>query len=136
MTITLNEITGVSGLNAELATMGIAIRAAPVVSGCNAPAQVVGPDGGLEPAGTLAVTQLPNNPRTGNSSTLQSITVAPPDTPGQTEILAASANGIDLLGQTVQGQVRSCVAPAGSTPPAAGSQIVGGGESTIQLGSR
>jgi hypothetical protein len=136
VTITLNEITGVSGLNAKLASMGIAVRAVPVVSGCNATAQVVGPDGGLQPASTLAVSQLPNNPRTGSSSTLRAITVAPPDTPGQTEILAASTSGIDLLGQTVQGQVPSCVAPAGSTPAAAGTPAVGGGESTIQLGSQ
>ena len=36
VTITLNEITGVSGLNAKLASMGIAVRAVPVVSGCDA----------------------------------------------------------------------------------------------------
>jgi hypothetical protein len=136
VTITLNEITGVSGLNAKLASMGIAIRAVPLVSGCNAPAQVVGPDGRLQPASTLAVSQLPNDARTGSPFTLRAITVDPPQTSGQTEILAASTSGIDLLGQTVQGQVPSCVAPAGSTPPAAGTSAVGGGESTIQLGSR
>jgi hypothetical protein len=32
---------------------------------------------------------------------LQAITVRPPQTPGQTEIIAASASGVDLLGQTV-----------------------------------
>jgi hypothetical protein len=134
VTITLNEITGVSGLNAELASKGIAIRAVPVVSGCNAPAQVVGPDGSLESASTLAVSELPHNPRTGSQSTLRSITVDPPHTPGQTRILAASTTGIDLVGQTVQGRVPSCVAPAGSTSQAAGTPAVGGGETTIQLG--
>lgn len=136
VTITLNDLTGVSGLNAKLASMGVAIRAVPVVSGCNAPAQVVGPDGGLQPASTLAVSQLPTDPRTGGSFNLRAITVAPPHTPGQTEIVAASTSGIDLLGQTVQGQVPSCVAPAGSTPSAAGTPLIGGGESTIQLGSQ
>jgi hypothetical protein len=136
VTITLNEITGVSGLNAELASMGVAIRAVPVVSGCNAPVRVVGPDGGLQPARTLAVSRLPTNPRTGSPSTLRAITVDAPHTPGQTEILAASTTGIDLLGQTVQGQVPSCVAPAGSTPSAAGTRAVGGGKTTVQLGSR
>ena len=133
VTITLNEITGVSGLNAELASMGIAVRAVPVVSGCNAPVRVVGPDGSLQPASTLVVSQLPTNPRTGSQSTLRAITVAPPPTPGQTEILAASNSGIDLLGQIVQGQVPSCVAP-GNSRPAAGTQLLGGGETTIQLG--
>ena len=136
VTITLNEITGVSGLNAELASMGVAIRAVPVVAGCNAPVQVVGPDGGLQPARTLAVSRLPNNPRTGSPSTLRAITVDPPRTSGETEILAASITGIDLLGQTVQGKVPGCVAPAGSTPPAAGAPAVGVGKSTIQLGSQ
>ncbi len=132
VTITLNEITGVSGLNAELASMGIAIRAVPVVSGCTATAQVVGGDGGLQPASTLAVTQLPNSPRTGSPATLRAITLAPPHTLGQTRIVAASTTGIDLLGQTVQGQIPSCVAPAGST---SGTPGLGVGESTIQLGS-
>jgi hypothetical protein len=136
VTITLNEITGVSGLNAKLASMGVAVRAVPVVSGCKAPAQVVGPDGNLQPATTLAVSRLPNNPRTGRQSTLQTITVAPPQTPGQTRILAASNAGIDLLGQTVQGQVPSCVAPGGSGSSAAGHPPVGGGETTIELGSQ
>ncbi len=135
LTITLNEITGVSALNAELASLGVAIRAVPVVAGCNAPAQLVGPDGSIQPAATLAVSQLPNNPRTGSASTLRAITLAPPRTPGQTAILAATTTGIDLLGQTVQGQVPSCVAPAGSTPPSAGTPGLGVGESTIQLGS-
>lgn len=135
VTITLNEITAVSALNAKLASMGIAVRAVPVVSGCNAPAQVVGADGSIQPATTLAVNQLPTNPRTGRAGTVRAITVAPPHALGQTEILAASSTGIDLLGQTVQGQVPSCVAPPGSTPPA-GTPAVGGGESTIQLGSR
>jgi hypothetical protein len=136
VTITLTELTGVSGLNAKLASMGVAVRAVPVVSGCNAPARVVGPDGSVQPATTLEVSRLPNNPRTGNQSTLQTITVAPPQTPGQTEIVAASTTGIDLLGQTVQGQVPSCVAPGGSGSSAAGSPIVGGSETTIKLGSR
>jgi hypothetical protein len=135
VTITLSDITGVSGLNARLASMGVAIRAVPVVSGCTATAQVIGPDGSLQPATTLAVSQLPNNPRTGSPSTLKAITLDSPQTPGQTEILAASTTGIDLLGQTVQGQVPSCVAPGGS-PPAAGTPNVWGGESTIQLGSQ
>lgn len=136
VTITLNELTGVSALNAKLASMGVAVRAVPVVSGCKAPAQVVGPDGSLQPASTLAVSRLPNSPRTGTQATLQTITVAPPQTPGQTEILAASTTGIDLLQQTVQGQVPSCVAPAGSGSPSAGNQIGGGGETTIELGSQ
>lgn len=136
VTITLNEITGVSALNAKLASMGVAIRAVPVTSGCDAPVQVVGPDGSLQPATTLAVSRLPDNPRTGSQSTLQTITVAPPQTPGQTRILAASTTGIDLLGQTVQGQVPSCVAPGGSGSSAAGNQVVGGGETTIKLGSQ
>lgn len=135
VTITLNELTGVSALNAKLASMGVAVRAVPVVPGCTATAQVIGSDGSPQPASTLAVSQLPKNPRTGGQTILQTITVAPPQTPGQTEILAASTTGIDLLGQAVQGQVPSCVAPAGSTPPAAGTQAVGGVESTVQLGS-
>lgn len=136
VTITLNEITGVSALNAKLASMGIAVRAVPVVSGCNATAQVVGPDGSLEPASTLAVTQLPANPRTGGQATLKAITVDPPHTPGQTEILAASTSGIALLGQVVQGAVPSCVAPGGPGSSAPGTFPLGGGESTIQLGSQ
>jgi hypothetical protein len=104
-------------------------------SGCTATAQVVGADGSLQSARTLAVGPLPNNPRTGSPTTLDTITLAPPQTPGQTEILAASASGVDLLGQTVQGQVPSCVAPAGSGSSAAGSQVVGGGPTTIKLGS-
>lgn len=136
VTITLTDLTGVAGLNAKLASMGVAVRAVPVVAGCNAPAQIVGADGTLQPASTLAVSQLPTNPRTGSPGTLQAITVRPPQTPGQTEILAASTSGVDLLGQTVQGQVPSCVAPAASTPPSAGTPAVGGVESTIQLGSR
>ncbi len=113
VTITLDDLTGVSGLNAKLASMGVAIRAVPVVSGCTATAQVVGADGTLQPAGTLAVSPLPNNPRTGSQSTLDTITVTPPQTPGQTEILAASTSGVDLLGQTAR------AAPEGSfTRPA------------------
>jgi len=134
VTITLNEITGVSGLNAKLASMGIAVRAVPVVSGCNALARVVGPDGSVQPTTTLAVSRLPNNPRTGSQSALQTITVAPPQTPDQTEIVAASTAGIDLLGQTVQGQVPSCVGLSGSGSPAAGKPLVGGGATTIKLG--
>jgi hypothetical protein len=80
VTITLNEITGVSAFNTKLASMGIAVRAVPVVSGCTATAQVVGPDGGLEPASTLAVTQLPPTPTTGSQSTLRAVTVDPPHT--------------------------------------------------------
>lgn len=114
--------------------MGIAIRAVPVESGCTATAQVIGTDGSPQPASTLAVSQLPNNPRTGGSSTLNAVTLNPPQTPGQTAILAASSTGIDLLGQTVQGQVPSCVAPASSTPTPAGTPAFGVGEFTIQLG--
>lgn len=134
VSITLNDITGVSGLNAKLASMGVAIRAVPVVSGCTATAQVVGADGSPQPAATLATSRLPNNPRTGSPATLNTITVDPPTTPGRTEILAASTSGVDLLGQTVQGQAPSCVAP-GDSPPAAGTPAVGVGKSTIQLGA-
>jgi hypothetical protein len=134
VTITLNELTGVSALNAKLASMGIAVRAVPVVSGCTSTAQVVGPDGSIEPASTLAATQLPNNPRTGSQMALKAITIDPPHTSGQTEILAASADGIALLGQVVQGQVPSCVAPSAG-PSTSGRFPLGGGESTIQLGS-
>ncbi len=136
VTITLNEITGVSGLNAKLASMGVAVRAVPVVSGCNAAAQVVGPDGSPQPAATLAAGRLPNNPRTGSQSTLDTITVSPPQTPGQTRVLAASTTGVDLLAQSVQGQVPRCVAPGGSGSSAAGNPGVGGGETTIKLGSQ
>lgn len=134
VTITLNDLSGVSGLNAKLAAMGVAIRAVPVVSACSATAQVVGADGSPQPARTLAVSPLPNNPRTESRSTLDTITVTPPQTPGQTEILAASTSGVDLLGQTVHGQVPSCVAPAGSGSSATGNQLVGGGPTTIKLG--
>jgi hypothetical protein len=137
VTITLNEITGVSALNAKLASMGIAVRAVPVVSSCTATAQVVGPDGSLQPAATLAVTQLPTNPRTGGQSTLRAVTVDPSHTPGQTEILAASSTGIALLGQVVQGQIPSCVAAAGARSRTPGTFLLrSGGESTIQLGSQ
>jgi hypothetical protein len=135
VSITLNEITGVFELNAKLAAMGIAVRAVPVASGCTATAQVVGPDGSVQPAATLAATPLGTSPRTGSPATLNTITVDPPHTSGQTEILAASTSGLDLLGQVVQGQVPSCVAPAGSASPASGTFPVGGGETTIQLGS-
>jgi hypothetical protein len=133
VTITLNELTGVSDLNAKLASMGIAIRAVPVFPGCTATAQVVMRNGSVQSPATLAVTPLGNNPRTGSPATLDTITVNPPQTPGQTEILAASTKGIDLLGQVVQGQVPSCVAPASSAP---GTSWTFGGETTIQLGSQ
>lgn len=136
VTITLNEITGVSDLNAKLASMGIAVRAVPVVSGCTATAQVVGSDGSVKPAAVLTVTRLGTNPRTGTAATLNQITVDPPRTPGQTEILAASSSGLNLLGQVVQGPLPSCVAPASSTSRAPGTFPVGGGETTIQLGSQ
>ncbi len=136
VTITLNEITGVSDLNAKLASMGIAVRAVPVESGCTATAQVVGSDGSVQPAAALAVTPLGANPRTGRAATLNQITVDPPQTPGQTEILAASSSGLNLLGQVVQGQVPSCVGPASSTSRTPGTFPVGGGETTIQLGSQ
>lgn len=132
VTITLNEITGVSGLSAKLASMGIAVRAVPVVSGCTATAQVVMRDGSVQPAAALAVTPLGSNPRTQSPATLNKITTDPPQTPGQTEILAASSTGIDLLAQVVQGQVPSCVAPASSTP----TSWTFGGETTIQLGQQ
>lgn len=136
VTVTLNDLTGVSGLNAKLASMGVAIRAVQVISGCSATAQAVGAGGNVQPAGTLAVSPLPNSPRTGSRSTLDTITVTPPQTPGQTEILAASSGGVDLLGQAVQGQVPSCVAPAGSGSSASGDQVInGGGPATIKLGT-
>jgi hypothetical protein len=130
VTITLNEISGVSDLNAKLASMGIAVRAVPVVSGCTATAQVVMRDGSVQPAAALAVTPLGTNPRTESPATLNQITTNPPQAPGQTEILAASSTGFDLLAQLVQGQVPSCVAPGGSTP----TSWTFGGETTIQLG--
>src|SRR6202035_670577 len=99
VTITLNELTGVSDLNAKLASMGIAVRAVPVVSGCTATAQVVMRDGSVQPAAALAVTPLPTNPRTQSPATLNQITTDPPRTPGQTEILAASSTGFDLVAQ-------------------------------------
>ena len=136
VTITLSEISGVAGLTAKLASMGVAVRAVRVVSGCNAPARAVGADGSLQPATTLTVSRLPNNPRTGGQSTVQTITVTPPQTPGQTGIVAAATTGIDLLSQTVQGQVPSCVAPGGSGSSPAGTPLVGGGETTIKLGSQ
>ena len=133
VTITLNDLTGVAGLNAELASMGVAIRAVPIVSGCTATAQVVGADGSLQPAGTLAVSPLPDNPRTGSPTTLDTITLAPPQTPSQTEIIAASASGIDLVGQTCARARPSCVAPAGSGSSAAGNHW--DGPTTIKLGA-
>lgn len=135
VTITLRELTGVSALNAKLASMGVAVRAVPIVSGCDAPVRVLGPDGSLQPASTPAVSRLPSNPRTGSQLSVRTITVAPPRAPGQTEILAASTTGIDLLGQIVQGPVPSCVAPGGSQS-SAGHPVVGGGETTIKLGDR
>lgn len=110
VTITLRQITGITGLNAKLASMGIRIRAVPVVRGCVAPVRVIGPDHRPGPAQTLEAA-------TGGGSLIR-LTVIPPSDPGRTFVLAASKSGIEFAGQMVQGPAPACVryTPPGKNP--------------------
>ncbi|HEX3802432.1 MAG TPA: hypothetical protein VHV75_06300 [Solirubrobacteraceae bacterium] len=58
VTIKLNDLGALGALNARLAAEKIPIRAVPVVAGCTAPAQAVGPHDPLGSHGGVALDEL------------------------------------------------------------------------------
>jgi len=112
VTVTINDIAGIAGANAELAALRVRARAVPIVQGCAAallPIPKVLPDGSPPPS-------IDSTPQSGLP---QSITFEPTEIPeGDTLVLAAkqsakgSANGVQMLDAIVQGSAPACVAPA------------------------
>lgn len=114
--ITLREITGVTGLNAKLASMGVRVRAVPVIRGCVAPVHVVGVNHRpLTKTKTLTASSLIAHPLAVRGSTppkplsLASLTVRPPTDPNRTLVLAATRSGFESAAQTVVGSLPACV---------------------------
>jgi len=101
VTVTINQIAGLSGANSRLAALGVRARAVPVVQGCTATLQPL-------PKGTArsAVQPAPN---------MQAFTINPSAIPtGDTVVLAArqSAGAVQSTDAIVQGSAPACVAQA------------------------
>lgn len=104
VTVTINQIAGVSGANTELAALGVSARAVPIVQGCTASLQR------LPKAATGGII-VP----AANSGLPQSITIEPSAIPaGDTVVLAAAQipGGVQMADAVVQGAAPICVARA------------------------
>jgi hypothetical protein len=110
VTIKVAKPSSIPALNSKLASLGIPIRAAKVLSSCVAPVQALGSQQ-LTPARTLEVASMPLVLRRlkGDSRALLSVRVAPPTRLGQTLLLAADGSGAETLGQLILGSAPVCV---------------------------
>ena len=111
VTITLNALSAVDALNANLATAGVHVRVAEVKAGCDAPVQLAGssaPPTTLKatPGAGANIIQLSSTAAPGASA--QGLTNIPA---GQTLVLAASQSGLQPVGQITQTTAPACVAP-------------------------
>ena len=110
VTVTINEIAGISGANAELAALGVRARAVPIVQGCAAP--LLSPQGTPEGSPPPAIDSVPQ------SGLPHSITFEPSVPAGDTLVLAAKqsaagpATGVQLFDGIVQGAAPACLAQA------------------------
>ena len=107
VTVTINQIAGVAGANAQLAALGVRARAVPIVQGCAA--------GPLITQKVLGGATIGS----GGSSLPTSITIDPGEIPaGDTLVLAAkqsvngAVNGVQMFEAIVQGAAPACVAQA------------------------
>ena len=103
VTVTINQIAGVSGANTELAALGVSATAVPIVQRCTAALQLL-PKESSSPILPSPGSGLP-----------QSVTIEPSAIPaGDTVVLAVAqiAGGIQMLDGMVQGAAPACVAPA------------------------
>lgn len=101
VTVTINQIAGVSGANAELAALGVNARAVPIVQGCTATLQLL-------PKRTSSVILPPRG-----SGRPRSVTIEPSRIPaGDTDVLAVvQSTGVQILvGMVHQGAVPRCLA--------------------------
>ncbi|MGO9899827.1 MAG: hypothetical protein ACLP0J_09065 [Solirubrobacteraceae bacterium] len=107
VTVTINEIAGIAGANAQLAALGVRARAVQIVQGCA--------------AGPLISQKVLGGATdgSGGSSLPTSITIEPSEIPaGDTLVLAAkqfangAANGVQMFDAIVQGAAPACVAQA------------------------
>ncbi len=109
MTISLNALSAVDALNAQLAATGVHVRVAAVTPGCDDPVQITG--SAAPPATLLAQPQAGAN----------SIELSPTGDPGpgaheltnvpagQTLVLAASKSGLQIVGEIDQSTAPACV---------------------------
>ena len=103
VTVTINQIAGVSGANTELAVLGVSATAVPIVQRCTAALQLLPKE-----------SSFPILPSPG-SGLPQSVTIEPSAIPaGDTVVLAVAqiAGGIQMLDGMVQGAAPACVPPA------------------------
>jgi hypothetical protein len=101
VTVTINQIAGIAGVNSELAALGVSARAVPIVEGCTATVQPL-------PKGTAPGAVLP-------APNMQSFTITPSAIPaGDTVVLAARQSGgaVQTTNALVQGAAPVCVAAA------------------------
>ena len=101
VTVTINQIAGIAGVNSELAALGVSARAVPIVQGCTASVQPL-------PKGTAPGAVLP-------APNMQSFTITPSAIPaGDTVVLAARQSGgaVQTTNALVQGAAPACVAAA------------------------
>jgi hypothetical protein len=99
VTVTIKQIAGVSGANAELAALGVDARAVPIVQGCTATLQLL-----PERASSVI---LP--PQGGQSVTIEPSRIPP----GDIVVLAVvqSTGGLQMpVGMVRQGAVPTCLA--------------------------
>jgi len=111
VTIKVAKPSSIPALNRKLASLGIPIRAAKVLSYCVAPVQTLGSQQLTPAARTLEVASMPlvlRRPK-GDSRALLSVRVAPPTRLGQTLLLAANASGAETRGQLILGSAPVCV---------------------------
>jgi len=101
VTITINQIAGVTGANAELTALGVSATAVPVVPDCTASVQF------------LPKLSFPTAPDVVVSESLSSITIDPSAIPtGDTLVLAAQqlTGGVMMAVGVVSGSAPACVA--------------------------
>jgi hypothetical protein len=111
VTIKVANPSSIPALNSKLASLGIPIRAAKVLSYCVAPAQARGSQQLKPAARTLDVASMPLVLRRlkGDSRALLSVRVAPPTRRRETLLLAAGGSGAETLGQLILGSAPVCV---------------------------
>ncbi len=120
VTVTINEITGIAGANAQLTALGVRARAVPIVQGCAAALLTIPK---ALPNGSSHPTIVDSNPQAGVP---QSITFIPSAIPaGDTLVLAAkqSTNGAASGVQMFDGIVQGSSAPACLAQATGGKQL-------------
>jgi hypothetical protein len=122
VTITLQDTQAIGALNAKLSALGVQITVVPAVAGCSAPVQTASNDGQPTPGAPQTLDAAAVGGSAQLPAQVVTMTLATNDIPaGDTEVVAETSNGLDIINAVVVGQAPACVGITPGYPSASSS---------------